>query len=61
MGSGSNKVDIVITGTGTHNYFKITGCIKHFGINLVGTNDESIDIGHGSQKVSLIGIFLQKH
>lgn len=61
MGCSSSKIDIVITGAGTHNDFKIAGSIKHFGINFVRTNDESIDIGHGSQKVCLIGIFLKKH
>ncbi len=57
---GCLKIHIVITGTGSHYNFEITGRIDHFGVNFVGTHYQSIHIGHSLKKLLLALIFFQK-
>ena len=60
MSSSGLKVDVVETGTGTHHDFQVLGSVEHLGVNLVGTDNQGIGIGHGCEQLRLVGIFLQQ-
>ena len=60
MSGGRSKVDIVITGTGTHHDLKILCSVKHLCVHFVRTYDESVDVSDSGKQVSLCSIFLQQ-
>ena len=60
MGCGCGEVDVVISGSGTNNYLQLLGGVEHFGIYLVGTDDECVGILHCVEKLLLLCIFLKQ-
>ena len=59
-GSASLEVEVVVTGTGTHDDFQVLGVVNDLLGDLVGADDKSVGIGNGFIEVVHVGIFLEK-
>ena len=55
----SLQVDIIITGSGTYNYFQFFSSIDHFFCRFIRTDDHSIYVGNSSDQFFRRSIFFQ--
>lgn len=61
MGRGGCKVHIVEACACTYYYLEVLSCFKHFGVDLVAANNQSIGFGYGCKQLRFFGILFEKH
>ena len=61
MSCGCCQVDVVISGTCTNHDFQLLCSIEHLAVYLVRADNHCIHVGHGSQKLCLLGVLLKQH
>ena len=53
------EVNVVVTGTGTDNDLQLFRCVKHFGCDFVGADDESVHISDGCDELRSVSVLLK--
>ena len=55
------QVDVVVSGTSTHHYLELWGCVEHLFVHLIAAHYQSGTVGHGFNHVVFRAFFHEHH